>query len=66
MSNIRNNCGKRSSGFESRNRFQNAQSSEEFMNSSLISNAASPTINANDGTRQQTFTTRSNSGVIRY
>ncbi len=57
MSHIRNNRDMRSHSFGSLNRLQSAQSSEGFMNPSNAYDTASSS--------QQTFTTRSNSGVIR-
>ncbi|CAF0975352.1 unnamed protein product [Rotaria sordida] len=69
MSNISDYRVIKSDGFRNLNRLQNSQSFKGFMNLSLISNAsnaASSTINTNHSTRRQTFTTGSNSGIIRY
>ncbi len=69
MSRIRDNRGVRSDRFGSLNRFQSAQHHKGFKNHSSIPhpyNAVSSTTNANNDTRQQTSTIRSNSSIIRY
>jgi len=69
MSHIRGHSAMRSSSFRNLNRSQSRQSSERFMNWSLISKArytASSTIHANHRASQQTDKSRSNSSTIRY